>query len=41
MDRADRPVDLFTLDGRPHLRAVRVAPTDVAAYQALLGEGTP
>jgi transposase len=38
--RADRPVDLFTLDGRPHLRAVRVVPTDVAAYQALLGEGT-
>jgi transposase len=34
--RADRPVALFTLDGRPHLRAVRVAPTDVAAYGALL-----
>lgn len=39
--RADRPVELFTLDGRPHLRAVRVAPTDVAAYRALLREGTP
>lgn len=39
--RADRPVDLFTLDGRPHLRAVRVAPTNVAAYRTLLGEGTP
>jgi transposase len=34
--RADRPVELFTLDGRPHLRAVRVARTDLAAYGALL-----
>jgi hypothetical protein len=34
--RADRPVDLFSLDGRPHLSAVRVATTDVSAYQALL-----
>jgi hypothetical protein len=34
--RADQPVGLFTLDGRPHLRAVRVAPTDVSAYGALL-----
>jgi transposase len=34
--RADRPVGLFTLDGRPHLRAVRVAATDVSAYGALL-----
>jgi len=34
--RSDRPVGLFTLDGRPHLRAVRVAPTDLAAYGALL-----
>jgi hypothetical protein len=38
--RADRPVDLFTLDGRPHLRAVRVAPTNVAAYTSLLQGGT-
>jgi hypothetical protein len=34
--RADRPVALFALGGRPRLRAVRVAPTDVAAYGALL-----
>jgi hypothetical protein len=34
--RADQPVGLFTLDGRPHLSAVRVAPTDVSAYGALL-----
>ena len=39
--RADRPVELFTLDGRPHLRAVRVARTDLAAYGALLPGGTP
>src|SRR5215468_8198068 len=37
--RADRPVELFTLDGRPHLRAVRVEPTDVSAYGALLAPG--
>jgi transposase len=37
--RADRPVELFTLDGRPHLAGVRVAPTDVAAYGALLAPG--
>ena len=29
--RADRPVDLFALDGRPHLQVVRVAPTNVSA----------
>lgn len=37
--RADRPVPLFTLDGRPHLAGVRVEPTDVAAYGALLAPG--
>ncbi len=37
--RADRPVELFTLDGRPRLAGVRVEPTDVAAYGALLGPG--
>jgi len=34
--RADRPVPLFRLDGRPHLAHVRVETTKVAAYQALL-----
>lgn len=34
--RADRPVPLFTLDGRPHLAGVRVESTDVSAYGALL-----
>jgi hypothetical protein len=34
--RADRPAELFRLDGRPHLVGVRVPPTDVAAYATLL-----
>jgi transposase len=36
--RADQPVELFPLDGRPHLAHVRVEPTDVSRYQALLEE---
>ena len=36
--RGDRPVELFSLDGRPHLAHVRVETTDVSAYQALLEE---
>ena len=39
--REDRPVELFPLDGRPHLVHVRVETTDVSSYQALLGEVTP
>jgi transposase len=39
--RADRPVELFSLDGRPHLAHVRVETTDVSAYQALLEEVAP
>src|SRR5262249_27708615 len=39
--RASRPVELSPLDGRPHLRAVRVARTDLAAYGALLPGVTP
>jgi transposase len=34
--RADRPTELFRLDGRPHLAGVRVPPTDGAAYASLL-----
>ena len=34
--RADRPTELFNLDGRPRLAGVRIAVTDVAAYGALL-----
>lgn len=37
--RADRPVALSVLDGRPQLAGVRVEPTDVTAYRALLGTG--
>jgi hypothetical protein len=36
--RADTPVELFPLDGRPHLAHVRVETTDVSCYQALLSE---
>ena len=36
--RADRPVELFPLDGRPHLAHVRVETTDVTCYQVLLAE---
>ncbi len=32
----ERPIDLFCLDGRPHLKLVRVEQTDVTAYQSLL-----
>lgn len=35
----EEPVALFSLDGRPHLKLVRVAQTDVAVYQTLLGKG--
>jgi len=34
--RADEPVKLFPLDGRPQLAHVRVETTDVSSYQALL-----
>jgi transposase len=37
--RREKPVPLFSLDGRPHLKGVNVEPTDVSAYQALLVEG--
>jgi hypothetical protein len=36
--RGERPAEFFSLDGRPHLQAVRVQTTNVAAYQALLEE---
>jgi transposase len=39
--RADQPVKLFPLDGRPHLAHVRVETTDVSSYQSLLEEVTP
>jgi hypothetical protein len=39
--RADRPTELFRLDGRPHLAGVKVPPTDVAAYAELLAAPAP
>ena len=32
----EEPVALFSLDGHPHLKLVRVSQTDVSAYQSLL-----
>lgn len=32
---AEDPVGLFSLDGRPHLKAVRIAPLDLTRYRAL------
>lgn len=39
--RADRPTELFRLDGRPHLAGVRVPSTDVSAYATLLSTPAP
>jgi transposase len=39
--RADRPVEFFSLDGRPELQRVRVETTNVSAYQVLLMEVLP
>jgi transposase len=36
--RREAPVGLFSLDGRPHLKTIVVATTDVSAYQTLLTE---
>jgi transposase len=38
--RTEEPVELFRLDGRPHLVGVRVETTDVAAYGSLLTGAT-
>jgi len=35
----EEPIALFSLDGRPHLKLVRVTQTDVSVYQSLLTEG--
>ena len=32
----EEPVAVFCLDGRPHLKLVRIQKTDVAAYQSLM-----
>ena len=33
--RQESPIDLFCLDGRPHLKGVQVPPPDLTAYQSL------
>jgi hypothetical protein len=35
--RSERPVGLFNLDGRPHLKLVRVESPDLTAYRSLAG----
>lgn len=37
---AEKPVGLFSLDGRPHLKAFSVPPPDLGAYGALTQTGT-
>ncbi len=37
--RTERPVGLFSLDGRPHLKEVRVEDPDLGAYRALTASG--
>ena len=40
----EQPIDLFCLDGRPHLKLVRIRQTNIASYQSLLtipGESGP
>jgi transposase len=37
--RRETPVGLFSLDGRPHLKAVQVEPPDLHAYRGLLVGG--
>jgi hypothetical protein len=39
MHHAEQPVELFSLDGHPHLKAVAIDPPDLTAYQALTGIG--
>jgi transposase len=37
--RRERPVGLFSLDGRPHLKLVQVASPDLSVYRSLVREG--
>ena len=38
--RREKPIGLFSLDGRPHLKWVSVQPPDLGAYRALMTGGT-
>ena len=33
--RQEQPVDLFCLEGRPHLKTVRIPPPDLSVYRSL------
>jgi hypothetical protein len=37
--REDWRFTVFSLDGYPHLRTVRIAPPDIQSYRELLGGG--
>ena len=37
--REEKPVGLFCLDGRPHLKSVQVQTPDLQAYRCLLAGG--
>jgi hypothetical protein len=37
--RQEKPMGLFCLDGRPHLKSVQVQTPDLQAYGCLLGGG--
>jgi hypothetical protein len=38
-NRQERPVGVFCLDGRPHLKLVQVEAPNLGAYRALVGGG--
>ena len=38
-NRQERPVGLFCLDGRPHLKLVTIESPDLTAYHALVAGG--
>jgi transposase len=39
--RLERPVELFTLDGHPHLAGVQIEPPDLSGYRTLVGTEVP
>ena len=38
-NRQERPVGLFCLDGRPHLKLVQIESPNLSAYRALVAGG--
>ena len=39
--RRERPIELFALDGHPHLRSVHIQDVDLSAYDALTPSSCP